>query len=71
MLDSLPGLSGAAWYTVGSVGWDQTTVITYPFKADPPRVMGEPPQDHTNFKDRNPVGSYRRNFTISPMRTWK
>jgi len=40
------------------------TNITYPFKADPPRVMGEPPADYTNFKDRNPVGSYRRTFQV-------
>jgi len=40
------------------------TNITYPFKADPPRVMGEPPADYTNFKDRNPVGSYRRTFEV-------
>jgi len=38
--------------------------IPYPFKKDPPRVMGEPPRDFTNFKERNPVGSYRRTFTI-------
>ena len=38
----------------------------YPFAANPPTVMGEPPAHFTNFpKDlRNPVGSYRRNFTI-------
>jgi beta-galactosidase len=38
----------------------------YPFAADPPRVMGEPPAHFTNFPadQRNPVGSYRRNFTV-------
>lgn len=40
------------------------TNITYPFKADPPRVMGEPPADYTNFQARNPVGSYRRTFQV-------
>ncbi|TWU18429.1 Beta-galactosidase [Allorhodopirellula heiligendammensis] len=40
------------------------TNVTYPFKKDPPRVMGEPPADYTNFNARNPVGSYRRDFTI-------
>ena len=40
------------------------TNITYPFQADPPRVMGEPPADYTNFKARNPVGSYRRTFEV-------
>ena len=32
----------------------------YPFKVDPPRVMGEPPADWTFFADRNPTSSYRR-----------
>ena len=40
------------------------TNIKYPFKTDPPRVMGEPPKHFTNFEDRNPVGSYRRDFTV-------
>lgn len=31
----------------------------YPFKVDPPRVMGEPPTDWTFFADRNPTSSYR------------
>ncbi|WFB36846.1 glycoside hydrolase family 2 TIM barrel-domain containing protein [Kiritimatiellota bacterium B12222] len=34
----------------------------YPFKADPPRVMSEPPAHFTTFNERNPVGSYRRWF---------
>jgi|GEM_PF-2223131 len=37
---------------------------TYPFKKDPPFVMGEPPQFYPNFSERNPVSSYRRTFTI-------
>lgn len=36
----------------------------YPFKIDPPRVMGEPKADYTTFKERNPVGQYRRTFTL-------
>lgn len=40
------------------------TNITYPFQVDPPRVMGQPPQHYTNFATRNPVGSYRRTFTV-------
>ncbi|QDU57882.1 glycoside hydrolase family 2 TIM barrel-domain containing protein [Aeoliella mucimassa] len=40
------------------------TNVTYPFKVDPPRVMGEPPANYTNYKDRNPVGSYRRTFAV-------
>ena len=38
--------------------------IKYPFHKDPPRVMGEPPEDFTSYKHRNPVGSYRRTFTV-------
>jgi beta-galactosidase len=38
--------------------------ITYPFKRDAPRVTSEPPSDWTAFKERNPVGSYRRTFTL-------
>lgn len=36
----------------------------YPFKIDPPRVMGEPKVDYTTFKERNPVGQYRRSFML-------
>lgn len=38
----------------------------YPFKIDPPRVTGEPKSSYTTYKERNPVGQYRRNFTL-PM----
>ncbi|MHC4180115.1 MAG: glycoside hydrolase family 2 TIM barrel-domain containing protein, partial [Planctomycetota bacterium] len=40
------------------------TNITYPFRNDPPRVMGEPPKNYTNFRWRNQVGSYRRTFEV-------
>src|SRR5579872_6912853 len=36
----------------------------YLFRRDWPRVMGEPPQRFTTFVNRNPVGSYRRDFAI-------
>jgi len=36
----------------------------YLFKRDWPRVMGEPPRRFTTFVNRNPVGSYRRDFKI-------
>lgn len=36
----------------------------YVFKIDPPRVMGRPKQKYTTFDERNPVGQYRRTFTI-------
>ena len=38
--------------------------ILYPFKRDAPRVMGEPPPDWTAYRERNPVGSYRRTFEV-------
>jgi len=40
------------------------TNITYPFKPDPPRVMGQVPDDWTLHKEPNPVGSYRRFFNL-------
>ena len=42
------------------------TNITYPFKRDAPRVMSEPPKNYTTYSQRNPVGSYRRTFTVPP-----
>jgi beta-galactosidase len=36
----------------------------YLFKRDWPHVMGEPPRHFTAFVNRNPVGSYRRDFEI-------
>ncbi|MDD4970104.1 MAG: glycoside hydrolase family 2 TIM barrel-domain containing protein [Paludibacter sp.] len=38
------------------------TNITYPFKNRPPFI--EPQNGYTNVKEPNPVGSYRRDFTI-------
>lgn len=42
------------------------TNINYPFHVDPPRVMGEPEAHFTHYaeKNRNPVGSYRKTFTV-------
>ncbi len=36
----------------------------YLFKRDWPRVMSEPPRNFTTFVNRNPVGSYRRDFAL-------
>lgn len=41
------------------------TNTTYPFKKSPPRIMLDPPPHFTQCKLRNPVGSYRRLFTLS------
>lgn len=36
----------------------------YTFRRDWPRVMSEPPQNYTAYNERNPVGSYRRDFDL-------
>jgi beta-galactosidase len=38
--------------------------IGYTFKNDWPHVMSEPSRDYTAYEERNPVGSYRRNFDV-------
>lgn len=42
---------------------------SYPFKRDWPSVTGTPPEEFTSYINRNPVGSYRRTFTVS--KDWK
>ncbi len=44
------------------------TNITYPFEQNPPYVMGNPPSTYTQNEEPNPVGSYKRDFTIPE--TW-
>lgn len=36
----------------------------YSFKINPPFVMGEPKSSYTTYKERNPVGQYRRKFVL-------
>lgn len=36
----------------------------YPFARNWPSVMDTPSKDYTSFQDRNPVGSYRRDFEV-------
>lgn len=38
--------------------------LGYTIKKDYPRVMSEPEKWYTSYKERNPVGSYRREFTV-------
>lgn len=40
------------------------TNISYPFKRDEPRVMGEPDKNWYAYENRNPVGSYVTYFDI-------
>ena len=42
------------------------TNITYPFANNPPSVTSTPPGNYTSYTLRNPVGSYRTEFTIPP-----
>ena len=53
----------ANWQIEG-YGTKLYTNMRYPFKNTPPFVMGEPDKSFTNYKDRNPVGSYRKTFKI-------
>ncbi len=61
----------ASWQTIGAdpaqrKGWGTALYANqpYPFARDWPRVMTTPPKHYTNYEARNPVGSYRRTFTI-------
>ncbi|MDQ6646188.1 MAG: DUF4981 domain-containing protein, partial [Pseudomonadota bacterium] len=56
---SVPG----NWQTQG-FGTPVYTNYTFPFKVDPPRVMGTPPATFTNHDARNPTGAYRRWFAL-------
>lgn len=38
--------------------------LGYTIKKDYPRVMSEPEKWYTSYNERNPVGSYRREFTL-------
>ncbi|MES2775653.1 MAG: glycoside hydrolase family 2 TIM barrel-domain containing protein [Bacteroidota bacterium] len=38
--------------------------LGYTIQKDYPRVMSEPDKRYTAYKERNPVGSYRRNFEV-------
>lgn len=37
---------------------------TYIFQKDFPHIMSTPPEKYTAYEERNPVGSYRRDFTF-------
>jgi beta-galactosidase len=68
----LPGFKTSGWKEIPvPSNWEMQgygvpiyTNFVYPFKVDPPRVMGEPPKDYTSYRSRNPVGSYKREFTV-------
>jgi beta-galactosidase len=51
-------------WQVEGYGTPNYSNFTYIFKKDFPKVMGDPSEKYTSFKERNPVGSYRRDFTV-------
>ena len=67
-----PGFDVSAWRTIPvpsswqmqGYGVPVYSNQAYLFKRDWPRVMGEPPKHFTSYENRNPVGSYRRDFQI-------
>src|SRR5687768_12022542 len=67
-----PGFDATNWddlpvpanWQVPGYGTKLYSNIVYPFRKDPPRVMGDPPKDWTSYKDRNPTGCYRRSFHV-------
>lgn len=62
----------SAWKTISvPANWEMNGYGTpiyvssgYPFAIDPPRVTSEPPKKYTAFKERDPVGSYRRTIEL-------
>jgi beta-galactosidase len=40
------------------------TNITYPYERNPPKIIGNPPPNYTANKEPDPVGSYRREFSL-------
>jgi beta-galactosidase len=67
-----PGFDVSSWKTIAVPSSWQTqgfgtpiyTNSKFPFANKPPRVMDVPDKKFTSFKARNPVGSYRRSFTM-------
>ncbi len=67
-----PDYSVADWKTIPvpsnwqlyGYGTPIYTNYTYPFKPNPPRVTDTPPKNWPSFRERNSVGSYRREFSL-------
>ncbi|MEJ7684161.1 MAG: sugar-binding domain-containing protein [Segetibacter sp.] len=51
-------------FQVEGYGTPYYSNFTYIFQKDFPRVMSTPSEKYTAYKERNPVGSYRRDFTV-------
>ncbi len=67
-----PGFDDSKWanfpvpanWEVNGYGTPIYVSSGYPFKINPPFVTSEPKPTYTTFKERNPVGQYRRGFTL-------
>ena len=68
-----PGFETASWRqipvpsTIERQGYGVPLYVNikYPFKSNPPFVMDVPDSSYTTFKQRNPVGSFIKRFSIS------
>lgn len=56
------------WQVLG-YGTPYYSNYNYIFQVDFPKVMSEPSKNFTAYKERNPVGSYRRDFELPAQ--WK
>ncbi|PWK79363.1 beta-galactosidase [Mucilaginibacter oryzae] len=67
-----PGFDVSKWkdikvpsnWQIEGYGTPYYSNYNYIFQKDFPRVMSTPPQKFTAYTERNPVGSYRRDFTV-------
>ncbi len=68
-----PGFDVSGWADISVPGcwqlqgdYDPPIYVNskYPHARKPPFVMDEPPEGYTSAEFRNPVGSYRRDFTL-------
>ena len=72
-----PSFDVSQWKTITvpscwqTQGYDVPVYVNqqYIFKRDWPKVMGEPPKNYVTYENRNPVGSYRREFEVPA--NWK
>ncbi|MEO7211790.1 glycoside hydrolase family 2 TIM barrel-domain containing protein [Mucilaginibacter sp.] len=51
-------------FQVEGYGTPYYSNFNFIFQKDFPRIMSTPPEKFTAYKERNPVGSYRRDFTV-------
>lgn len=56
----------SSWQLYG-YGTPHYSNVDFPFKVNPPYVMGEPPKNFVAYKERNPVGSYVTTLDVNPQ----